>query len=147
MEAVRHALERLHLSGARVIDFANQAQNLFDYLTRQGAVYVASMKTRMKCFKRSCWCLFVVEGLCAALSIVASNNSVVAYNLFPFIMLSVLVNIPGWGLAHGLGLLGPNGSLDPHPIAGAVVACVVGTLCWVALLWSICGCFDKDVPI
>ena len=121
--------------------------NFFDYLTSHGAAYVESMKTQMKCFKRSFWCLLVVEGLCAVLWIVASNNSVVAFNLLPFVILSLLVNFPGWGLARGLGLFGPNGFPDPHPVAGAVVAFVVGTLCWVALLWSICGCFDKDVPI
>ena len=107
----------------------------------------------MQLFKNSCCWILAIEGLFAGLTWEAYHNSEVALNLLPFILIGLMLNLPGSALAHGLGLLGNPGanSPSPHPVAGLIVSFVVGTLCWVALVWfasgrPIPGAVEKGSP-
>lgn len=97
----------------------------------------------MKTLKRGCYWILGVEALFAAISWAAFQDSTVAWKLLPLLLLAMLLNLPGIGLAHGLGLLGPGGFNPPpdaHPVAGFIVSFVASALFWVAVLWLMSGC-------
>jgi hypothetical protein len=113
------------------------------------------MKTKTQLLSWSCLWVALVEGLLAALVLMAAGERRtpmgVGWLIFP-IVLALVGNFPGYALAHSLNLfatLSPwyNGSppgvdlfnsyVGFHPFSGWIVVFVVGALCWVALVWSI----------
>jgi hypothetical protein len=81
------------------------------------------MKPNMRYFKRACCWVLVVESLFAGLAWTAYHNSDVALELLPFMLLSLLLNFPGYALARGLRFFGPW-TLNPqsnHPVAGVIL--------------------------
>jgi len=149
--------ERLSPRGL-IIDFVNASPKFFDFLNHRAAAYPRLMKTKMELLRQSCLYVGRVEACLAALvltaAILAQSRSI-GWIFWGFTALVILVNFPGFALAHKLNLFLPAGGwlggppgLDLfgtenagfRPVAGWIVIFVVGALCWVVLIWYILSC-------
>ena len=70
------------------------------------------------------------------------DNSSVFWAVMPLYLVLMLLNLPGWFLARGLGLLARdvfNPPPDPDPIAGGIVMFGGSTLFWVLVVGGFYG--------
>lgn len=109
----------------------------------------------MQLLRRSCLWVSLVEGPLAVLVLAVAIANTQGWGPFLFSGLAAVVNLPGLAVARRLNLFAPGGGglfedggkrrgvelfgyqAGADPIAGWIVTFIIGTLCWVALVWSI----------